>query len=60
MPIQKLYAYVEESGQDTKGRIFVVTVIISGENHMQLATLCETYERARPPQVARYQLSATP
>jgi hypothetical protein len=45
MPIQKLYTYVDESGQDTKGRIFVVTVIVSGENHLQLAALCETYER---------------
>jgi len=46
MPTQKLYAYVEESGQDTKGRIFVVTVIVSDQNYQQLIALCEAYERA--------------
>lgn len=27
---QKLYAYVDESGQDTKGEIFLVSVVIVG------------------------------
>ena len=26
--MQKLYAYVDESGQDTKGRMFVVGVVV--------------------------------
>src|SRR5437879_2315333 len=46
MSTQKLYAYVEETGQDTHGRIFVVTVVISDENYQQLITLCEAYEQA--------------
>src|SRR5258708_4231446 len=28
MPKQKLYAYVDESGQDTEGRTFVVSVVL--------------------------------
>jgi Protein of unknown function (DUF3800) len=43
--MQKLCCFVDESGQETSGRIFVVTVIISGERYKQLMTLCETYER---------------
>ena len=46
MPTQKLYAYGEETGQDTYGRIFVVTVIISDQNYQTLTALCEAYERA--------------
>jgi hypothetical protein len=46
MSTQKLYAYVEESGQETQGRIFVVTVVISDQSYQQLSTLCEAYERA--------------
>jgi hypothetical protein len=46
MPTQKLYAYVEESGQETQGRIFVVTVVISDQRDPQLITLCEAYEHA--------------
>ena len=45
MPIQKLYAFVEESGQDTEGRIFVVTVVISDETYQLLESACEEYER---------------
>jgi hypothetical protein len=29
-PPQKLYAYVDESGQDTAGRFFVVSVVLFG------------------------------
>ena len=27
---QKLYAYVDESGQDTEGRFFVVSIVLCG------------------------------
>jgi hypothetical protein len=29
--LQKLYCYVDESGQDTKGRFFLVAIVITGE-----------------------------
>lgn len=37
--IQKLYCYVDETGQDTKGRIYVVAVIISVLPKQQLFEL---------------------
>ena len=45
MPAQKLYAFVEETGQDTDGRLFVVTVVISDETYQLLEATCEEYER---------------
>lgn len=33
---QKLYAYVDESGQDTKGEIYLVSVVISGKEKEEL------------------------
>ena len=32
----KLYAYVDESGQDTAGSFFVVSVLVVAEQHDQL------------------------
>ena len=32
----KLYAYVDESGQDTKGLVFVVSVLIVAEDRAPL------------------------
>jgi hypothetical protein len=48
--MQKLYCYVDESGQDTaaqSGRqmIFVVTIAIFSENRVELEKACEQYER---------------
>lgn len=42
---QKLYAYVDESGQDTKGRFFVVGVIVTEENRDSIVTELETIEQ---------------
>lgn len=49
--MQKLYAYVDESGQDTfaqKGRkpIFVVAVVVFEKDKDGLARVCEQYEKA--------------
>jgi len=33
--MQKLYCYVDETGQDTKGRIFLVSVIIPGKKERE-------------------------
>jgi len=48
--VQKLYCYVDESGQDTvaqQGRepIFVVAVVVLEKNRDELAALCEDYEK---------------
>jgi hypothetical protein len=45
-PKQKLYAYVDESGQDTRGRIFLVSVVVTGETREALRTKLKAIERA--------------
>jgi NAD(P)-dependent dehydrogenase (short-subunit alcohol dehydrogenase family) len=58
-PPQKLYAYVDESGQDTEGRFFVVSVVLIGtDRDTVLARLEALEERSRKGRVkwrrARY------
>lgn len=43
--MQKLYCYVDESGQDTAGKIFIVSVVVAGEERDKLLELCEQLER---------------
>ncbi len=40
----KLYCYVDENGQDTKGRIFIVSVVIIEEKRDELLKFCEEVE----------------
>lgn len=42
---QQLYCYVDESGQDTRGRLFVVSVVIAGSERDRLRDLCERIEQ---------------
>ncbi len=42
--MQKLYCYVDESGQDTKGRFFVVSVVVLEENRNQMLQELEKIE----------------
>ncbi|NQU82773.1 MAG: DUF3800 domain-containing protein [Parcubacteria group bacterium] len=42
--MQKLYCYVDESGQDTKGKFFVVSVVVLEENRKQLLQELERIE----------------
>jgi hypothetical protein len=35
-PTTKLYAYVDESGQDTRGTLFVVSVLVASDQHDQI------------------------
>lgn len=42
--MRKLYCYVDESGQDTEGRIFVVAVVVVSDKEA-LLQLCEQFER---------------
>lgn len=41
---QKLYCYVDESGQDTKGDIFIVSVVVTSSERDKLLLLCEKIE----------------
>jgi hypothetical protein len=45
-PKQKLYAYVDESGQETRGRIFLVSVVVTGATRESLRTKLKAIERA--------------
>lgn len=41
---QKLYCYVDESGQDTKGDIFIVSIVVTGKERDDLLRVCEDIE----------------
>lgn len=45
MAVKKLYCYVDENGQDTKGDIFIVSVVVTEESRDELLTLCEQLEQ---------------
>lgn len=45
MEVKKLYCYVDENGQDTKGDIFIVSVVVTEESRDELLTLCEQLEQ---------------
>lgn len=45
MKAKKLYCYIDENGQDTKGDIFIVAVVVTEENRDQLLILCEQLEQ---------------
>ena len=44
--MQKLYCYVDETGQDTKGALFIVSVVIAENERDSLIKQLETIERA--------------
>lgn len=41
---QKLYCYVDETGQDTKGRLFIVSVVVAKEDREELIKFLEKVE----------------
>ncbi len=43
--MQKLYCYVDESGQDTKGRMFIVAIVIFDGDKDALLSYCEKLEQ---------------
>jgi hypothetical protein len=43
--MQKLYCYVDESGQDTQGRFFVVSVVVTGHERDEMTKELERIER---------------
>jgi hypothetical protein len=43
--MQKLFCYVDETGQDTRGELFIVAVVATGQERDQLRRTCEAIER---------------
>lgn len=43
---QKLYCYVDETGQDTQGALFVVSVAVTKEERQELRELLAKFEKA--------------
>ena len=41
----KLYCYVDENGQDTEGRIFIVSVVLTSNKRDALLRICEKLEK---------------
>jgi hypothetical protein len=50
----KLYAYVDESGQETRGTMFLVSVIVAGETREALRTKLKAIERASGKQIKKW------
>ena len=42
---QKFFCYVDETGQDTQGELFIVTVVTASQERNQLRQACEDIER---------------
>lgn len=43
--MRRLYCYVDETGQDTRGALFIVAVVIAEEDAEHLRRVCERIER---------------
>ncbi len=44
--MQKLYCYVDETGQDTEGRTFIVAVVVLGSDKDACFSFCEQVEQS--------------
>lgn len=42
---QKFFCYVDESGQDTQGKLFIVSIVVTGWERDQLIQVCEMIEQ---------------
>lgn len=58
MTIQKLYCYVDETGQDTKGQYFIVSVLIAQEDREQLIERIELLEQRTGKKATKWQKTA--
>src|SRR3989344_2795486 len=45
MVVNKLYCFVDETGQDTKGKLFIVSVIIAQKDKEEIEKLLEKIEK---------------
>lgn len=52
--VQKLYCYVDETGQDTKGDYFVVSVIITQEDRELVIDLLQSLEQVTGKKVTKW------
>lgn len=43
--MQKIYCYVDETGQDTQGRLFIVSVIVAGDERQEMSGKLERIEQ---------------
>ncbi|HEY5864312.1 MAG TPA: DUF3800 domain-containing protein [Candidatus Tectomicrobia bacterium] len=50
----KLYAYVDESGQETRGRIFLVAVVVTGETRDALRNKLKAIEQGSGKQAKKW------
>src|SRR5437867_2012051 len=55
---KQLYCYVDESGQDTKGKLFLVSVVIAEEDREKIATRLEQIERSSGKGLMKWQKSS--
>jgi hypothetical protein len=42
---QKFFCYVDESGQDTQGKLFIVSIVVAAQERDHLIRVCETIEQ---------------
>jgi len=57
--LPKLYAYVDESGQDTRGELFVVATVLTANNHERVRQSLERLERISGKGLRKW-IKATP
>ncbi len=55
---KKLYCYVDENGQETEGRFFLVSVIVADEMRDQLLALIEKIEKEHNPGHTKWRKTA--
>lgn len=48
MTSRRFYCYVDETGQDTKGNIFIVSVIISAQSQEEIAEFIREKDENNP------------
>ena len=58
--MQKFYCYVDESGQETRGEIFIVTVVVLEEDREQIRQFCEELEERTGKGVQKWRRSPYP
>jgi hypothetical protein len=58
MTVQKLYCYVDETGQDTRGESFIVSVIVAQEDREELAQFVETLEQETGKKATKWHKTA--
>lgn len=57
---QKIYCYADESGQDTKGELFLVSVIVGDKERDELRAVVEKIEKETGKRHIKWQRSSHP